>query len=172
MQAEVTENWIDADPERQPELEDLPTRLDDMWCRGQSSRGTLFNAVLDHLINPCSSDSTSVWEPPTRPDRSFISRRLPDLLALPADDELGSDCDVDVEFLPEVEVAVPANDVPPYTARAPGWAVRIGVDLCGVLLAKWAARMLQNIRTPPDVANTSWPARWSGSRIACGLAGH
>ena len=57
-----------------------------------------------------------------------------------------------MEFLPEVEVVVLVKDVPQYTALAPGWAVRVGVDLWGVLLAKWPARMLQKIRTPQDVA--------------------
>ncbi len=110
MQVEVTEERIDADPEMQPELEDLLTCLGDMWEPWGEFEGHPSNIVLDHLVSPFTLDSTAVWEPPTRPDRSFISLRLRDLVALPA--ELDLDCDVNMELLPEVQVIVPVNEVP------------------------------------------------------------
>ncbi|MFM7984283.1 MAG: hypothetical protein ACKPKO_33665, partial [Candidatus Fonsibacter sp.] len=92
------------------------------------------------------SDSTSVCQPPTRPDRSCITSttRLLDLVALP-EDEFDSDFDFEMEWIPLVKQAL---QPPP----APGRRVRMGVDLCGVLLVNWPARLLQNIHRPQDVA--------------------
>ncbi|MFM7978441.1 MAG: hypothetical protein ACKPKO_03915, partial [Candidatus Fonsibacter sp.] len=58
-------------------------------------------------------------------------------------------------MLPEVRFIVPVNEVPEYQVQAalrPAGTVRIGVDLCGVLLANVPARMLHNICTPQYVA--------------------
>ena len=71
---EVAEERIDADPEMQPVLEDLRTRIGDVWVPCAEFEEHSDN-MLDQLLNQF-SDSTSVWEPPTRPDPSFISRRL------------------------------------------------------------------------------------------------
>ncbi|MFM7980039.1 MAG: hypothetical protein ACKPKO_12055, partial [Candidatus Fonsibacter sp.] len=40
----------------------------------------------------------------------------------------------------------------PSASRTSAGTVRIVVDLCGVILAKWPARVLQNIHTPQYVA--------------------
>ncbi|MFM7980654.1 MAG: hypothetical protein ACKPKO_15175, partial [Candidatus Fonsibacter sp.] len=49
MQVEVTEERIDADPEMQPELEDLLTRLGDMWVPWAELGGQPSNMAADHL---------------------------------------------------------------------------------------------------------------------------
>ena len=51
MQVEVTEERIDADPDMQTELEDLLTRLGDMWVPWAVFEGHHSNKVLDNFIN-------------------------------------------------------------------------------------------------------------------------
>ncbi|MFM7987015.1 MAG: hypothetical protein ACKPKO_47645, partial [Candidatus Fonsibacter sp.] len=56
---EVTEERIDAGPEMRPVLEDLLTRIGDMWVHLAEFEEYLHN-VMEQLLNHF-SDSTSVW---------------------------------------------------------------------------------------------------------------
>ena len=126
---EVTEDRIDADAEMQTTLEDLLSRIGNMWVPW-ADLATQPNQMLDRLLHQFWS-APLVWQPggPAQPTESIAPRVLE--LVAPPEDEPEWDCDVDVDVLPEVQVLVPINDLP--QAPPARQRIRIGVDIGGVL---------------------------------------
>ena len=85
MPVEVTEERIDADPEMLPTLEDLLTRLNNMWVPWAKLATPQHHNMLDRLL-PQFRNMAPVWQPPTQPTPSelpTVEARALQLVALP-----------------------------------------------------------------------------------------
>ncbi|MFM7984690.1 MAG: hypothetical protein ACKPKO_35745, partial [Candidatus Fonsibacter sp.] len=113
---EVMEERIDADAEMQPDLDDLLSRIGNMWVPW-ADLATQPNQILDWLLHQLWSTPV-VWQPSgqTQPTESITPQVLE--LVAPPEDEPDWDCDAGVDVLPEVQKLVRINDLPQVS---PAW---------------------------------------------------
>jgi hypothetical protein len=153
MAVEVTSERIVAEAAMQPALEDLLTRIGNMWVPWAEMPQP--HGMLDELITQFAKMAPARRPAPrTAPSELALATRVRELVAAP-EDEPDWGCSEDEQVLPEVQM--PIAEVP---RALPAHWVRMGVDLGGVLLPKLPARQLRTIRTPEDVARLGLAREW------------
>ena len=98
----MTEERIDAGPAKQPALEDLLTRINNVWVRWAELAAPQPQNMLGQLIAQFRS-MAPVWQPPTRPTPSELATIATRVLVALPEDEPDWDCDDDAEVLLEAQ---------------------------------------------------------------------